>query len=132
MGSNIELNDTLQLSEEQGFPSEILNLEKHQKAPITLDEVKDRIFSFHSKDSARVFHLDPVRVFLVQNIGGKWLFWGHAMIQSQEITKVNPGPAWKTGDWQTSGTYKIVALHDPEYQKLVTLRECPPGKSFFK
>ena len=46
------------------------------------------LFEFHGKKSARIFHLDPVRVFLVQNIDDKWLFWGKVYMQSQTVSKV--------------------------------------------
>ena len=39
MGSLLEINDTLQITTEQGFPDHIFNLERHLKDPITLDEV---------------------------------------------------------------------------------------------
>ncbi len=73
MGGYIETNDTLQITTEQGFPEDILNLKKHQKSPIKLDDVKDKIFEFHNKPNARIYHPPPNRNFLVHNIGGKWL-----------------------------------------------------------
>jgi|LakMenEpi03Aug12_release.lakeMendotaPanAssembly.Ray.scaffolds.fasta_scaffold757700_1 hypothetical protein len=72
MGSKIEVNDTLQLTKEQGFPSELLNLAAHLKDPCTAEKLRGKAFSFNKED-ARLFHLDPVRVFLVENIAGKWL-----------------------------------------------------------
>ena len=48
MGSLIELNDTLQITTEQGFPAE-LDLEKHKANPITLQDVKDKVFEFKDK-----------------------------------------------------------------------------------
>lgn len=87
MGSIIEINDTLQITGDQGFPSTLLSLEKHLKEPITLSEVKGKVFSFAKKDRARIYQSDPVRVYLVQNIDGKWLFWGKIYIQSQTISK---------------------------------------------
>ena len=130
MGSNIEINDTLQLTKEQGFPCDILNLAEHSKKPRSMDDLKTKVFTFHKED-ARIFHLDPCRVFLVENISGKWLFWGHALIQSQEVKKRNPGPNWKQGDWDTFGTYVISQIYDPEFQRAVTLNQSPPGKSYF-
>lgn len=132
MGSGIEVNDTLNLSDQQGFPCDVFDLETHKVRPITLADVRDRIFSFADKPDARIFHLDPVRVFLVQNLGGKWLFWGKILMQSQTIYKsVMSGSEWRVGEWMTSGTYKIIDVFEPEYQKLFTIRESPPGKSFF-
>ncbi len=132
MGSVIELNDTLQYTREQGFPADVLDLAKHQKTPITLDEVKDKIFSFYHKESARFYQSDPVRVFLVQNIGGKWLFWGKIYVQSQTITKtLDDNGNWTVGKWETAGTFKIVDIYEPAYQELFTKRESPLGLSYF-
>ena len=132
MGSFIELNDTLQLTEAQGFPTSLLDLERHQKKPITLDEVKNIVFEFKNKPSARIFQKDPVRVFLVQNIKGKWLFWGHAYVQSQTIEKqLNQDGTWDGQSWVTNGTYIITKIYNPEYQKIVTINESPSGISYF-
>ncbi|MBX9686558.1 MAG: hypothetical protein K2X27_07635 [Candidatus Obscuribacterales bacterium] len=131
MGSPIEINDTLQLTIEQGFPESILNLEKHRRNPIKSEDLKGMEFSFHKKWDARIFHLDPVRVYLVQNIDNKWLFWGHALIQRQEIRKKDPGANWKPGDWETNGSFIITKIYDPSYQELVTKSESPSGRSYF-
>jgi hypothetical protein len=132
MGSFIEINDTLQITQEQGFPSSILDLNKHLQHPILLSEVEGLIFSFHKKERARLFHLDPVRVFLVQNINNKWLFWGKALIVSQIITKkLEIDGSWKEGNWETSGSYKIIEIYEPVYQELFTRRESISGKSYF-
>jgi len=126
MGSMIEINDTLQLTTEQGFPSDILDLARHRKHPVTLEQVGNRIFSFQNKPNARMFQLDPVRVFYVHNIGGKWLSWGHVYIQSLSITKD------AKGNWVTGGTYKIVQLYPPEYQEIFSKHESPPGLGYFE
>jgi hypothetical protein len=131
LGSPIELNDTLQITTEQGFPEDILNLTKHRETPITLNEVKGQLFTFKGKDGARLFHLDPVRVYLVHKLDGKWLFWGQALVQSQKIEKqLTQNGTWD-GEWITSGTFTIKEIYEPDYQKIFTLRESPPGKSFF-
>jgi hypothetical protein len=133
MGSMIEINDTLQLTTEQGFPVNILSRERHCKTPVLLGDVADEVFEFQSKPNPRIFQLDPVRVYFVHNIDDKWLFWGHAMIQSLTINK-NLGPAaqWKEGDWVTSGTYKITEIYDPDYQKVFTMSEAPPDRNYFR
>jgi len=132
MGSAIELNDTLQITTEQGFPADVLELSRHQATPIPLNDVADRVFRFSGKAGSRFFQSDPVRVYLVHNIDGKWLFWGRIYIQSQTIEKaLGPGGSWREGDWVTSGTYKIVDLYEPPYQISFTRREAPPGKSYF-
>lgn len=131
MGSFLEVNDTLQLTDTQGFPADLLDLERHRAEPITLADVAGRVFHFTAKDGARILHLDPVRVFLVRNLGGKWLHWGKALIQSQTIAKkLDPAGNW-LGEWETSGSYLISEIYDPEYQEIVTRRESPAGKSFF-
>jgi hypothetical protein len=132
MGSHLEINDTLQLTTEQGFPVKLLDREKHCKNPVKLESLANRIFKFHDKPSARIFQLDPVRVYYAHNIGERWLFWGRVFIQSLLITKrLDPSGIWKEGDWVTSGTYKIIDIYDPEYQKAFTIHEAPPGKCFF-
>ncbi len=130
MGTGIEVNDTLQLTVEQGFPFELLSRQKHLEQPIAIESLRGRIFSFR-KEGARIFHLDPVRVFLVQNIDGKWLCWGHALIQSQQISKrLEPDGSWH-GQWETSGTFILRTIYDPVEQEQATRRETPLGRSFF-
>ncbi|MFA6089521.1 MAG: hypothetical protein WC755_06670 [Candidatus Woesearchaeota archaeon] len=124
MGGYVETNDTLQITTEQGFPEEILNLKKHQKKPIILKDVKERIFEFHNKPNARIFQQPPNRNFLVHNINGKWIYWGKVIIIEQTIS-------WDGEKSITSGKFKIIAIYDPEYQKQITLNETDKGKSYF-
>ena len=136
MGSLVEINDTLQLTTEQGFPVKILDLQKHLEKTITLDAVKDKVFKFKDKPSARMFQLDPVRVYFVHNINGKWLFWGRVFIQTETIYKnIDANGDWVIDDvgkgWLTSGTYKIIDIYDPEYQKRFTLHEAPEDRNYF-
>lgn len=132
MGSMVEINDTLQLTTGQGFPADLLDLKKHQQKPIKLSDVQGKIFEFKDKPSARIFQLDPVRVYYVHNIDEKWLFWGRVFIQSLAIYKnVDAKGNWK-GKWLTSGTYKIIDIYDPSYQKTFTLHEAPPDRNYFK
>jgi hypothetical protein len=127
------------ISEAQGFPSKLLrrdarlgNLIDPLVDPLSTRHFENELFRFQNKEGARIFHLDPVRVYLVENIDGKWLFWGKAFVVSQTIEKkFGPGGEWKPGDWITSGTFKIVEIFDPEYQEEFTKRESPPGKSVF-
>lgn len=133
MGSFIELNDTLQLTEEQGFPVDIFNLKKHRKKPVTLKDVKGKVFEFKDKSSARLFHLDPVRVYYVHNIDGKWLFWGRVLIQSLQIEKrLSEDGTWDGHSWKTSGTYTIQKIYDPKFQKEFTINESPNDRNYFK
>lgn len=140
MGTMVEINDTLQLTTEQGFPAHLLDLAKHRKQPITLSVVQGRVFKFTNKPSARIFQLDPVRVYYVHNIKGKWLFWGRVLIQTLAIRKnlnlggapIVPGTeAEPAAAWLTSGTYTIMDIYDPEYQEAFTRHEAPPDRNYF-
>jgi hypothetical protein len=138
MGSILEINDTLQLTTEQGFPEDIFSLKRHRQHPIVIDEVKDLVFEFSGKPRPRLFHLDPVRVYWFHNIDGKWLAWGHIVIIEQTITKhprfEHQGPLNVSSpeQWVTSGKYRVVKVYDPEYQELFTRKDAPPGRSFFQ
>jgi hypothetical protein len=125
MGSRIELNDTLQITTEQGFPAEVLDRARHQQQPIALADVAGRTFAFRNKSGARIFHTPPTRCFLVHNIGEKWLYWGWVHVLSQTITTDDQGDA------MTSGTFRIVTIYDPVYQEQMTRQETHPGKSYF-
>ena len=63
MGSFIEINDTLQITKDQGFPPE-LDIEKHLQKPFTADDFKDKVFAFHDKSEVRVYKLPPDGIFL--------------------------------------------------------------------
>ena len=107
MGSFIEINDTLRITKDQGFPVE-LDLETHLRNPYTLDSVKDKVFHFKDKPKIRLYKIPPVRNFLVEEIDGKWVYWGLCYIL--EVRH----------DYEkevTSGTFKIVRLNSPDEMK---------------
>ena len=104
MGSFIEINDTLQISKEQGFPKELC-IEKHLVNPFKAEDFKDKIFEFKDKKDIRLYKVPPVRNFLVENIDGKWLYWGQCHIVEVKHDYIN-----KT----TSGKYKIIYINKPE------------------
>lgn len=138
MGCFYELNDTLLLTKEQGFPSDVFDYKQHISDPVKLSDVKDRIFQFTGKRAARAFQLDPVRVFFFENTrDDKWLAWGEVLIQSLTIehikTSHDPKNAIKfePGDWVTSGTYKMLKVYDPQYQRIFTENEAPEAWNFF-
>jgi hypothetical protein len=88
----------------QGQTSLIISDNKNALQSFSQSEknVENTLFEFHGKKSARIFHLDPVRVFLVQNIDDKWLFWGKVYMQSQTISKVlDQTGQWLNNEWQT-------------------------------
>lgn len=108
MGSFIETNDTLQLTLEQGFPKE-LDYSKHVLTPLNAKDFEGKIFEFINKPKVRIYHMPPVRNFLVQNINGKWLYWG--LIHIIEITH-------DTVNQTTSGKFKILYINTPEEMKI--------------
>lgn len=108
MGSFLEINDTLQISKEQGFPEE-LNYDKHKREPLQASDFVDQVFEFKNKPDIRIYKLPPVRNFLVQNINGKWLYWG--LIHIIELTHDNVRKA-------TSGKFKIIYIYSPKEMAL--------------
>lgn len=140
MGCFYEINDTLVITKEQGFPSDIFNIEKHQKNPVTLKDVEGKIFHFKNKPAARAFQLDPVRVFFAERTeNDKWLFWGKVYIESITITRAPGAPdndrdssiSFKPEDWVTAGTFKVIQVYNPEYQRIFTNNEAPPAWNYF-
>jgi len=107
MGSFIEINDTLQISIKQGFPKE-LDYEQHKTNPFTATDFKSKIFEFKDKPKVRIYKLPPTRNFLVQNINGKWLYWG--LIHVIEVIHDNIKQT-------TSGKFKIIHIYSPEEMK---------------
>jgi hypothetical protein len=119
MGSKIEINDTLQITREQGFPEE-LDLDKHKAAPLKAEDFADQIFEFKDKSDIRVFQQAPVRNFLVENRGGKWIYWGlvHVLEVSHDYVSQ-----------KTSGKFKIVYIYTPEQmQQAYELMDRRPDK----
>ncbi len=107
MGSFIEINDTLQLTREQGFP-ELLDFEKHKEKPFSASDFEGTVFKFKDKPRVRIYKLPPVRNFLVQNINGKWLYWG--LVHIIETRHDNIAQT-------TSGKFKIIYIYSPEEMK---------------
>jgi hypothetical protein len=107
MGSNIEINDTLQITKEQGFPQE-LEIQKHLKTAFTAEQFEGKIFSFSNKPDLRIFQAPPVRVFLVENKDSKWIYWGLA-----HILEITHDYVKKT----TSGKFKVIYINSPEEMK---------------
>jgi hypothetical protein len=139
MGCFYEINDTLLLTRAQGFPADIFSYKRHLKKPVTLDDVKGRVFHFKGRPAPRAFQLDPVRVFFIERTANdKWLAWGKVTIQSLTIEhkpKSKPDPknpiAFVPDDWMTSGTYTVIEVYDPAYQRIFTMNETPAAWNFF-
>ncbi len=107
MGSFIEINDTLRINKEQGFPAE-LDVLKHLKNPYKTEQFKDKVYEFKSKSGIRVYKVPPVRNFLVEDINGKWLYWGLCHILEIKHDYIKR---------ETSGKFKIIHINSPEEMK---------------
>ncbi|MCP4374119.1 MAG: hypothetical protein GY797_39335 [Deltaproteobacteria bacterium] len=105
MGSIIEINDTLKLKRGEQFPDNI---------------AIGGIYKF-KLDDRRLFHMKPVRVFLVEEVDGYWNYIGHVMIVKQTIDAIKN---------ETKGVYEVVALYPEEYAKLANEFESPKGKGY--
>ena len=122
MGSYIETNDTLQITKGQGFPKELV-LEEHLKNPFKVDNFSNKIFEFKNKEAVRVYHMPPVRNFLVENINGKWVYWGLCHVLETTCDYEN-----KT----TSGKFKIIYINTgEEMKKAHELIDRNPRTSYF-
>jgi hypothetical protein len=123
MGSFIEINDTLRITKEQGFPKE-LDLAYHLEKPYILDDLGDAVYEFTAKPKIRVYKIPPVRNFLVEDYNGKWVYWGLCYILS---IKHN----YETQE--TSGTFKIIRLNTPkEMREIFELTHFTnPEQNFF-
>lgn len=105
MGSEIEINDTLKLKKELGV----------------FDDVKvGEVVSF-SILGRRLYHLDPVRIFLVEDIAGKWNFIGHGLVQELHIDATRD---------TTSGRVLIRSLYPQDQRPNINAMESPPGKAY--
>ena len=82
MGSYIEINDTLQITKEQGFPVE-LNWKQHLKNPYTAEQFKDKVFEFKNKSNIRNWKLkvcnftlqNQIKYCKIKNNIGNYLFY---------------------------------------------------------
>ncbi len=123
MGSFIEINDTLRITKEQGFPAE-LDIKRHMEQPYSFDDVKDTIYSFKAKDKIRVYKIPPVRNFLAEELDGKWLYWGQCHITEIHHDYVNQ---------VTSGKFKIIRLNTPEEMaEMFKLTDGRPELNYFQ
>jgi len=123
MGSYIEQNDVLNINTKQGFPKQ-LNLSKHLKKPYQAKDFKGKAFTFKSKPKIRIYQQPPVRNFLVQNIDGKWVYWGliHILEIKHDYVKQT-----------TSGKYKIIYINTPEEMKAAhNIADRSPDTAYFK
>lgn len=119
MGSPIIFNDTLQITTEQGFPKE-LELAKHLQKNFTAEDFAGKVLEFR-KPEMRLYHPAPTPVSLVQNINGKWIYWGRALILEQTIN----------AEMQTtSGKYRISVIYNTDLMKLRSKSDTDPDKLY--
>lgn len=107
MGSFIEINDTLRINKEQGFPAE-LDIAQHLQNPFKLEDFASKVFSFSGKPKIRIYKIPPVRNFLVEEVDGKWIYWGLCFITETTLDYENEN---------TSGKFKIIHINSPEQMK---------------
>jgi hypothetical protein len=107
MGSLMEMNDTLQITIEQGFPKK-LNFAKHKIKPFKAEKFNSKIYKF-KKDGIRMYQQPPIRNFLVQNIKGQWLYWGLVNIIETIHDDIKQ---------TTSGKFRITYIYTPEEMKM--------------
>ncbi len=103
MGATIILNDTLQLTQKQGFPSTLALNSKH---------------SFQ-KDGLRLYRLPPSRVFLAFNKNGKWDYRGEAQITELTLLPLEN---------KTRGKFKVVKIYSEEHRRVLNENMQPPEK----
>ena len=122
MGSVVEINDTLQITKDQGFPKK-LDISQHLKKPYKLTDFQNEVFEFRNKPKIRIYHLPPVRVFLVENVGGKWIYWGLVQIIEVRHDCLNQ---------TTSGKFRIIYINTPaEMKQVYNLTDRRPEMSYF-
>lgn len=107
MGSTIIINDTLQITKQQGFPAE-LDFAKHKAKPFTAENFEGQIFEFNNKEGVRAYQAPPVRVFLCENIDGKWLYWGLCHVLETKLDMVKK---------ETSGKFTIIKIFTADEMK---------------
>lgn len=103
MGNLIEINDTLKLRRGDGFPENIK---------------LGGVYNFEVKGK-RLYNSDPTRVFLVEEIEGKWNYIGHALIQQYTVNALED---------KTTGIFKVILLYPPEYVLMLNQYEPPKDK----
>jgi len=105
MGHTIEINDTLKLARGVSLPS---GLSEGGTYPFRIN-------------GRRLYNLAPVRVFLVEEIDGRWNYIGHALIHELTIN------ADKN---ETSGRFTLIKIYDEPYRRAANLNESPAGRGY--
>jgi len=81
------------------------------------------VFCFQNKPGLRNFVAYPVRVFLVENRNGKWVYWGLCQILETTIDYVKR---------ETSGKYQIIRVNSPEeMEQTFRMIHTNPSENYF-
>ncbi len=102
MGVEMKLNDTLQITTEQGFPDK-------------LEAGKE--YSFR-KDGRRLYRLPPTRVFLAHNTDGKWDYRGEAIITELTILPLED---------RTTGKFRVEKIYTEDHRRVLNANMQPPS-----
>lgn len=121
MEKMVKLNDTLRITNEQGFPKELI-LDIHLKNPYKIEDFKNLEFKF-IKPLPRILCLPPTRVFLVQEIDGKRIKRWHCLITEQTIFD-----NWNQTKWK----FKITKIYNPEYMIQTGKYDTPDWSNYFE
>ncbi len=123
MGSEVEFKDILKLTTEEGFPGS-LSLNRHIRNPDSARDLVGLAFNFRKRrkpgEAPAIYHDEYGKTILVQDVDGKWLFWGHAA-----VTELTRTPEYM------SGKAEVRQIYHPEFQRMMTIEESPDGKSYF-
>jgi hypothetical protein len=118
----IEINDTLRINRRQGFPPE-LDISRHMIRPYEITDVAGTVYKFTAKPKIRVYHAPPVRNFLVEELGGKWIYWGLCLVHTIQHDYKKQ---------ETAGTFEIIRLNTPpEMRQLFELIDMRPDLNYF-
>lgn len=119
--TTVETSNTLQLKRSQGFPG-ALHLDQHIRNQYIPGQHPLSSEEYHFKREGLILYpRAPDTVLLVEERrGGKLLYWGDAVITAQTL--------FDAGDMM--GKFRLVTIHDPFYQLLVTLHKFPIGDAF--
>ena len=78
------------------------------KNPYKSEGFSDKIFEFRDKPEIITYQAPPVRNFLVENKGGKWIYWG--LVHILEITHDYVKKI-------TGGKFKLIYIYSPDEMK---------------
>ena len=102
--ADLIMNDTLQITFEQGFPEKL--------------EI-DKEYSFE-KNKLRLYRLPPVRVFLAHNKDGVWDYRGEAIITELNILPLHD---------KTTGKFKVMKIYPEDHRRVMNENMQPAAQN---